>query len=343
MLARSLPAFASAALLLLSASAAPAARAAARDNCDGLPGWELEVPVMAAVGSTVTVTMHGPAFAAGHYYVSLGEGPIKTKNGWLCLDLPFLVDLPFFFDAEGNYSFDTVLPEDTDLIGTVVYSQFLTLRPDWGISNQEPLEIIADLAPGDFVTYEQKEIGVNCEGFGGPACVLEQWFDVLFPNGVILGDQDGPDGDSEYCVVFTSPRAIAKFLPDDGPVGPLTGDLVDPLETPAGELVAQLLVARLNYALDQAGAYDEGKLRDPLKLGDLLFVKNVNRDLFGWAVGDVVDVVDLALSGALGEGDLDLNGDGELDAYLTDLSDALGELNSNFKSGGVDLGSLKYR
>jgi hypothetical protein len=340
MSARFLPAFASASLLLLSAPAA----IAAPDNCDtGSPGFVLDMPVMAAVGATVTVAMEGPAHAAGRFLASLGEGPIKLKGFWLCLDAPFLVDVPFFFDAGGKYSFEDVLPEDPSLIGIVVYSQFLTFKPDSGTSKQTSLEIVAGLAPGDFVTYDQKELGVNCEGFGGPACILEQWFDVLFPNGLILGDQDGPDGDTEYCVVFTSPRAIAKFLPDTGPVGPLTGDLVDPLETPAGELVAQLLVARLNYALDQAGAYDALKLRDPLKIGDLLFAKNVNRDLFGWEVGAVVDVIDLALSGALGEGDLDLDGDGELDAYLTDLSDALSELNQNFKSGGIDLGSLKYR
>src|SRR5688572_2543451 len=119
-----LPAFASASLLLSAPAALP-------DNCDhGFPGFVLDVPVMAAIGATVTVSMEGPAHAAGRFLASLGEGPIKLKGFWLCLDAPFLVDLPFFFDAEGKSSFEDVLPDDPALIGVVVYSQFLTFKPD---------------------------------------------------------------------------------------------------------------------------------------------------------------------------------------------------------------------
>ena len=333
-----LPAFASASLLLSAPAAMP-------DNCDqGSPGFVLGMPVMAAIGATVTVAMEGPAHAAGRFMASLGEGPIKLPGFWICLDAPFLVDLPFFFDGEGKHSFEDVLPDDPALVGIVVYSQFITFRPNAGTSKQAALEIIPPLAPGDFVTFEQDLMGVNCEpDWDSPACILEEWFDRLFPNGVILGDQDGPDGDNEWSVVFTSPKAIAKFLPESGPIAELTGDLVDPTSTPAGELVAQLLVAKINRALDESGAYDELKLRDPLRLADLIYVANVNPDIFGWAAGSFIDVCDVALSGALGTGDLDIDGDGKLDAFLTDLSDALGELNKNFDSGGVNLGSLKYR
>ena len=338
-------AFAAASLLFPAAVARGSTSGGGGPECDGRPGWDLALPVMSAVGSTVTVDMRVTApFASGRFFASMEQGAIKTPSGWLCLELPFVVDLPFFFDAAGEHAFDGELPDDPALIGLVVYAQFLTFKPDAGVSNLSQLEIIADLAPGDFVTYEQDLMGVNCEpDWDSPACILEEWFDRLFPNGVILGDQDGPDGDSEWSVVFTSPKAIAKFLPDSGPIAELTGDLVDPTSTPAGELVAQLLVAKINRALDDAGAYDELKLRDALRLADLIYVANVNPDIFGFAAGPFIDVCDLALSGALGTGDLDINGDGDLDAYLTDLSDALGELNKNFDSGGVNLGSMKYR
>lgn len=337
------PLAAAAALSLLLSALTPSARADEGDDDCGGTGWILDVPECSAVGSTVTVVMRGPEEVAGRFFASLGEGPIPTSCGTLCLDVPFLVDLPFVLDREGRFEFETELPEDPELIGIVVYAQFITCKPEPGVSNQAALEIIADLAPGDFVTYTQQELGVNCEGFGGPACRVEEWFDVLFPNGLILGDQDGPDGDDEWSIVFTSPAAIAKFLPEDGPISELDGDAVDPVESPGGAFVGHLLAAKLNYALDQAGAYDDLKLRVPKKIGDLIFKKNVNRDLIGWPVDEYIEVCDLALSGALGEGDLDLDGDGELDAFLTDLSDALKEINENFKGGGVDLGSLRYR
>lgn len=321
--------------------AAPAARPDQGD-CDGDNGWRLELPECSAVGSTVTVCMQGPANAIGGFYASLGDGPTRTNCGILCLDFPPIVAVQFQFDGEGNYCLEDELPEDLELIGTVIYAQFLTCKPA-GVSNQASLEIIEDLAPGDFVTFKQDALGVNCEGLGGPACRVEEWFDLLFPNGVILGDQDGVDGDGEFAIVFTSPSAIAKFLPDDGPVAELASDLVDPVETPAGEFAAELLAAKLNWALDQAGAYDDLKLRTPKKLGDLELKRGVNRDLIGYTVAEMIAICDLALSGALGEGDLDINGDGELDAYLTDLSDALKEINKNFDSGGVNLGNLKYR
>ena len=323
--------------------AAPTTARTSGAECDGRPGWRLEIPACAAVGSAVTVCMTGPANDIGAFYASLGQGPTVTNCGTLCLDFPPVVDLRFAFDAAGSYCFEAELPEDPELIGTIVYAQFVTCKPNRGVSNQVALEIIADLAPGAFVTFQQRALGVNCEGFGGPACRVEEWFDVLFPNGVILGDQDGVDGDGEFAIVFTSPSAIARFLPDDGPVAELDGDLVDPVETLAGEFAAELLAATLNFALDQIGAYDDLKLRVPKKLGDLVLKSGVNRDLFGYSIAEMIEICDLALSGALGEGDLDINGDGELDAYLTDLSDALKEINKNFDSGGVNLGNLKYR
>lgn len=342
--------------LLLAAALAPWSTAAAAPrhldggngggggaDCSGTPGYVLDMPTCAAIGSTVDVCLTGPANAFGTLFASLGQGPTPTKCGTLCLDFPALLDVPFLFDAEGHWCFETLLPEDVELVGTVIYAQFMVCKPDAGVSNQASLEIIDDLAVGDFVTFTQEEIGVRCEGFGGPACRLADAFSQLFPGGIVLGDQDGIDGDGEYAIVFTSADAVAKFLPDHGPIAPLEGDVVDPLETPAGAFAAELLTAKINFALDLAGNYDDLKRRDCRRLGDLEIARGVNRDLIGFEVADFIAVCDLALSGALGEGDLDVNGDGELDAYLGDLSDALNTINKNFDTGGINLGNMKYR
>lgn len=329
-------------LLALAAFAfAPAEATAADDGCGGSPGLLLELPPCAAIKSTFTVCLTGPDDQPGALFASLGLGPTPTKYGTLCLDFPPLVDLRFTFDGLGRFCFDTELPYDPELVGLILNAQFIVCDPDPGLSNLASIEIVDELAAGDFVSYTQDgELGIHCEEQGGPSCLIEENFATLFPNGVILGDQDGVDGDGEWSIVLTTPDAVAKFLAQTGAIGPLVGDLVDPKTTPAGEFAGELLAAKLNLALDEAGLFDPLKNRDCFALGDLVIAGGVDEGLIGISVRDLIAQADLALSGAAILGPQD---DSDPAATLGDLSDALKEINRNFDSGGVNLGCLKYR
>ena len=102
----------------------------------------------------------------------------------------------------------------------------------------------------------------------------------------------------------------------------------------------QLVAARLNVGFDDAGVFDGGKCRPDLKLGDLVFVAGVDADLLGWSVRDLLDLCDAAISGSLGAGPFDLDGNLTGDVTFGDLNNALDALNRNFEGCTNDLGYL---
>src|SRR5262249_16397960 len=154
------------------------------------------------------------------------------------------------------------------------------------------------------------------------------------------GDLDGPDGDGEFALKFTTSAAVNAFLPAGGTAGLLDGDATDPTTSGAGVLAGQLVAAKLNLAFDDAGALDAFKSRPDLKLGDLVFVNCVNSHLIGWRVRDVVDYVDAIIRGPVGRGPLELDGDGVGDVSVSDLNDALDALNENFDDGTTNNGCI---
>jgi hypothetical protein len=329
-------------LLAVSGVIAFALPSPTEGDCEGAQGLFLDLPPVVTLGETFTVCMQGPPNVYGLFLASTGQGPIESKWGTLCLDLPLLESMVFQFDENGEFCFDCEVDCDVDLIGFTGYAQFVVNKPCPLASNQASLTIEDGICVGDYFSYTPGAYGADCHG-DNPACTLEEWFDVLFPDGIKLGDQDGPDGgaDGEYTLHFTSLQAVKDFLPGGGPPAHLTGDEIDPKSSSAGNFASALLAAKINQALDDAGALDDRKLRPDRKLTDLLFAANVNPDLFDLSVMTVIDICDLAISGILGDGDLDIDLDGDQDSTLSDLTGALNGLNENFDNGTVNRGSLK--
>ncbi len=327
-------------LVVGTATAAPVW--AEEGDCNGDPGLTLDVPVSVAIGATATVCMEGPANALALFMVSLGEGPFPSRYGRICLDFPLVTSFLFQFDGNGDYCFDGEITDDSELIDLLFYAQYIIGVGTRGTSNQDSCLIIDHLASGDFLTYTQDSLGRGCEdGAGG--CARDEWFDLVFPNGVTIGDPDGIDGDDFFALHFTSAAAVMAFLPATGKAGPLHKNETDPSSSKAGALAGQLLAARINLELDRYGAYNDVKRRIEHELGELIFASGVNPDIIDFQARAFIDVVDRAISGELGEGDIDIDGDGHPDSTLSDLSDALDSLNKNFDSGGINLGNMKYR
>lgn len=307
-------------------------------DCDGDPGWVNGAPAEIAIGSSTSFCIQGPANEFALFMVSGAEGLVSSKYGDICLSFPLLAQMLVQLDENGSYCFDIEVDCDPSLVGVTLYSQFITCKPNRGISNQTSTTLVDGVCGGDLCTFTQGGWGTDCSG-GNPGCRRDEHFDSVFPNGVTLGDADGIDGDGDYALHFSSSAAVAAFIPVGGKPAALTADAHDPTGSAAGVFAGQLLAAKLNLAFDDAGALDDCKGRIDLLLGDLVFVSGVDADLIGMSVRDLIDLADVAISGALG-GAIDLDGDGSDDVTLSDLSTALDVLNNNFDDGTSNDGHL---
>ena len=182
---------------------------------------------------------------------------------------------------------------------------------------------------GDFITFTHGGWGARCEG-GNPGCLRDEHFDDVFPNGMILGDPDGDDNDGIWALVLTTSTAVKNYLPDGGTPSTLTGDLVNPTSTPSKNLASQLTAATLSVAFNDAGFLvgSNGTTR----LGDLIYVANVDSNLIGLTVRQVLAHANHAVAGQV-----ELLPAG---VSLADLATALAKLNENFDNGTVSEGTL---
>jgi len=307
-------------------------------DCDGDDGWELTItPPEVPIGGDVEVCLKGPVDSMAFFMVSLGDGPTTTLYGDLCVDFPLLTYFIVNLGPTGEACFDGHIPCDPQFVGLLLFTQFVTCHPHKGRSNGATLLITDGICDGDFCSFTQGGWGQECNG-GNVGCLRDGHFADVFPNGLILGDQDGVDGDGAFALVLTSAKAVEDFLPAGSTAGVLTEDLTDPTSSPAGVLAGQLASAKLNVAFADADLFD-GHGHNGVLLGDLVYVGCVDDDLIGLSVRDVIDLADELIAGDEGDG-LDLDGDGTDDVGASDLSDALGALNENFDECSHNNGCL---
>lgn len=315
-------------------------------NCDGT-GATLDLPDTVAIGEFVTALMHAPPPATTILLMaSLGDGPNSGGSyGTLCLDFPPVLQQIFVLDANGDASLTEEIPCDPGFIGQTFYVQFITCSPgkgraSHGSSNMKSVTIVDGIGTDSFCTFTQEDFNLEC-GKGSPAgCYLRDHFEHAFPNGVLIGDQDGDDADQCYAALWTRAGTIENFLIQDYRCAQLDGDRKDPKGESGFKFGAELLVAKLNLGFDDSGIYDSAKCRVDRKVGDLVFIACVDEHLIGWSVRQLIDFADLAICGELGAGPFDLDGDQKADVTCDDLMDALEVFNGNFRECSIDNGCL---
>jgi hypothetical protein len=240
----------------------------------------------------------------------------------------------FFDDAT---SATPLLTIDTsggcDLMCTV----YLTVN-DGGhdTSCMKPIRVVPP--PGElyFCTQTQGGWGNGCHGHN-PGCLRDMYFDLAFPNGLVVGDADGVDGDDRYALVLSSSQAVEDFLPNGGPPSALTQDTTDPGSTPAGVFAAQLVAATLNVGFDAEGVglctltNSCDFPNPPGTMATLVYVDGCVADgLVGLSVAEVLALANEAISG----------GDLPAGVSYSNLSDALTVLNEEFDDCGTGSGCL---
>ena len=309
----------------------------------GDPGLILELsPGQVPIGTLFDIDITAPSGSFVVLFFSDSPGPTQTPFGELCVGTPLSV-FPLVMSGP-NLVFDHFIGCLPELVGEKGYFQFIASHPSlpegMGRSNSMCIEIVdGDCTivppPGSFYTYTQGGWGQKCNG-GNVGCLRDANFDAVFPDGVVLGDEDRIDGDDIWAAAFSSSMAVQDFLPAGKKPAPFVQDYSDPLKTSAGVFAGQLLSAKLNVGFDEAGVFDDEKGDPAAKLADLVFIANVNPGLLGLTVAEVIELSDEVISGEV-VAPVKLNGEkvGE-----SDLSHALDVLNNNFGDGnsGASLG-----
>jgi hypothetical protein len=217
-------------------------------------------------------------------------------------------------------------------------------RASHGSSNGEEVLIVDGIGSDSFCTFTQEDYDLECwqDTHHGAGCILEEHFHHVWPNGIIIGDQDGNDDDTCYAAMWDKVGCIQTYLTQPTRCALLQGDRLNPKTENGFKFGAELLVAKLNVGFDDHGAFDDHKCRNDRKLGDLVYVGCVDEDLIGWSVRDLIDLADQAICGALGAGPFDLDGDGNAGVTCDDLMNALEVLNENFRNCEVNEGCLGF-
>jgi hypothetical protein len=337
---RILPALTLAALL-------PAA-ATAQDPPD--PHCVLTIPETVELGDTWTTCVQAPAGWLAFVLIGGSAGPMESQYGTLSLGAPILDTWPLLIGPTGEECVDHLAHCETWLVGMTGWFQFVAIDPqiqqpsvgDYCLSNAATLTVIDGdcIEPGDFATFTPGGWGAGCSG-NNPGCLRDEWFDEVFPLGLVIGDQDGVDGDADCALLLTSSAAVEAFLPSGGTAGKLKKDLIDPVKkTSAGVLAGQLVAATLNVEFDAYGALDALKGKDGVKLADLVYAGGVDDALLGKTVAEVLELANGVISKELAV-PVDVDGDGDGDVGYADLAEALTVLNENFDDGLVDNGNLE--
>jgi hypothetical protein len=332
------------AALVASAAVLPAPMLAAQD-CGGDAGYGLGISPTVALGTQFTIEMTAPGNSVAFLLVGGSQGPINTKFGSLCVGFPFVAVYAIPMPASGSLTLPHDVPCNPDLDGMTGYFQFVALGPaqgQYGRSNMQSLTAVDDGScnTGNFVTFTQGGWGTACSG-SNPGCIRDEHFEEALPGGLLLGDQDGIDGDNHFALLLTTSLAVQNLLPEGGGASALDLDQTDVSNASGGVFTGQLAAAKLNVAYDDAGAFDFMKDGNVFKLGNLVYVSGAHAKLIGWTLRDVIDLADRAISGELAA-PIDVDNDGFGDVTLLDLSSALDAVNNNYDNGTQNNGVLAH-
>jgi hypothetical protein len=148
--------------------------------------------------------------------------------------------------------------------GETTYTTCWTAADLCGNESEECCQSITVAAPPDTAPYctfvcwnwtaACLKDAYNREISTPPACLRDDHFADVFPNGAVIGTHMAP---GRYTATWTSAAAVERFKCGYGIPEPLTRDWVDPRNTDLGVLEAEILTLRLNREFSCAGYFEE--------------------------------------------------------------------------------------
>ncbi|MCS7053839.1 MAG: choice-of-anchor A family protein [Ignavibacterium sp.] len=163
----------------------------------------------------------------------------------------------------------------------------------------------------NYKTYTQG--GWGSPGTSTPGQIRNNYFHLVFPSGLTIG--------SNFTLKLTSAAAVQNFLPQGGPAGTLGMNYVNPYTTSAGVLAGQLVAATMNVAFHNAGYLGS----NPYPIGNLYITSG---PFAGFTVNQLLTIANQAIGGV------------NTGYSLSDINNALTQLNENFDNGTVNNGFL---
>lgn len=146
---------------------------------------------------------------------------------------------------------------------------------------------------------------------GTPGQIRDQYFDDVFPTGLVVGNG--------YTLTLTSAQAVKDFLPQGSTPLALTQNYVDPGSGNITVFAGQVVALAMNVYFDQAGKIGTNST----DLGNLVIESGA---FAGMSVFEFLDLAETALGG------------GNTGYSLSAINDAATALNENFDNGTVDNG-----
>jgi hypothetical protein len=143
-------------LSLVGALTCAAAPAGMGSDCDGT-GWVLQCPSEIAVGQNGALHLQGPTGGdIAFLMVSIGEGPVDSAYGTICLDFPLATTFLIPLGTDGTATLPFTLTDTGGLSCNQIFLQFLTCLEQRGLSNQCAMTLL-DETCGDCVVIIDEE------------------------------------------------------------------------------------------------------------------------------------------------------------------------------------------
>ena len=121
------------------------------------------------------------------------------------------------------------------------------------VSNECCQTITVEAEPDPYCTFACWDWGTTCLEDENraistkPACIRDEYFYDVFPQGVVIGDP------SLYTATWTSPEAVEEYGCGYGIPWPMRRNYVDPERNELGVLAGEILALRLNREFSCAG------------------------------------------------------------------------------------------
>ena len=163
-----------------------------------------------------------------------------------------------------------------------------------------------------FTTYTQGGWGSSSTSV--PGQIRDQYFDLVFPNDLVLG--------GTYTLTLTTANAVMNFIPQGGTAYKFIQNYVDPTSTSAGVFGGQLVAATMNVYFDLEGYIGTNT---EFTLGELVITSG---PFEGKTVLELLAIANEAIGG------------GAVPYTYVEISNALTHLNENFDNGTVNHGFL---
>ncbi|KAB2846970.1 MAG: choice-of-anchor A family protein [Melioribacteraceae bacterium] len=216
-----------------------------------------------------------------------------------------------------DVSTTATIPQGTRYVHTIEPNQYqkLVLATPTSVTRTGQGLVNWYLQGGDcdltgYVTFTQGGWG-NKNGV--PAQIRNQYFDDVFPSGLIVGNG--------YTLKLTSASAVKDFLPQGSTPLALTQNYVDPGSSNISILAGQVVALAMNVYFDQAGKIGTNST----DLGNLVIESGT---FAGKSVFEFLEIAETALGG------------GNTGYSLSAINDAATAINENFNDGNTNHGYL---